>query len=76
LQARLRGEWAHDEGRPAEAESALHRAIALAERQGTRVDLARACEVLAGVRVDASLKERAERLWRDMRTAPAAVQGA
>jgi DNA-binding SARP family transcriptional activator len=67
LQARLRGEWARDEGRLAEAESALHRAIALAERQGMRVELARACEALAGVRGDASLQERAQRLWRDMR---------
>jgi DNA-binding SARP family transcriptional activator len=76
LQARLRGEWARDEGQLAEAESALHRAIALAERQGMRMDLARACEALAGVRGDASLKERAERLWQDMRAAPMVAAGA
>jgi DNA-binding SARP family transcriptional activator/tetratricopeptide (TPR) repeat protein len=70
LQQRLRGEWARDEGRPAEAEAALKRAIALAERQGMRVELTRACEALAGVRGDASLQERAQRLWRDMRAAP------
>ena len=67
LQARLRGEWTRDEGRPADAESALLRAVALAERQGMRVELARSCEVLAGVRPDASWQARAERLWRDMR---------
>jgi DNA-binding SARP family transcriptional activator len=72
LQARLRGEWARDEGRLAEAESALHRAIALAERQGMRMDLARACEAMAGVRGNAAWRERAERLWRDMRAAPVA----
>ena len=72
LQARLSGEWARDEGRLAEAESTLLRAITLAERQGMRVELARACEVLAGVRRDQSWKERADRLWRDMRAAPAA----
>ena len=72
LQARLRGEWARDEGRLAEAESALLRAIVLAERQGMRVELARACEVLAVVRRDTSSQERAERLWRDMRAEPAA----
>lgn len=74
LQERLRGEWARDEGRLAEAESALHRAIALAEHQGMRVELARACEILAGVRGDAPSQERAQRLWRDMRT-PAAAAG-
>lgn len=74
LQARLRGEWSHDEGRLAEADSALCRAIVLAERQGMRVELARACEVLAGVRRDASAQERAERLWRDMRAKPALVR--
>ncbi len=73
LQARLRGEWARDEGRLAEAESALHRAIVLAERQGMRLELARACEVLASVRRDAAPQERAERLWHDMRAEPAAV---
>jgi tetratricopeptide (TPR) repeat protein len=67
LQARLRGEWARDEGRLAEAESALLRAIEWAERQGMGVELARACEVVAAVRRDASSQERAERLWRDMR---------
>jgi hypothetical protein len=71
LQARLRGEWARDEGRLAEAESALHRAIMLAERQGIRLELARACEVLASVRCDAASQERAERLWHDMRAEPA-----
>lgn len=70
LQQRLRGEWAREEGRPAEAEAALQRAIALAERQGMRVELARACEALASVRGDAPLQERAQRLWRDMRAAP------
>ena len=74
LQARLCGEWSHDEGRLAEADSALCRAIVLAERQGMRVELARACEVLAGVRRDASAQERAERLWRDMRAKPALVR--
>ena len=72
LQARLRGELALDEGRLSEAESALHRAIALAERQGMRVDLARACALLAGVRGETPLQQRAERLWCDMRAAPAA----
>ncbi|MBC7957607.1 MAG: hypothetical protein H7Y33_17280, partial [Cytophagales bacterium] len=38
--------------------------------QGMRVELARACEVLAGVRRDASAQERAERLWHDMRAEP------
>lgn len=76
LQARLSGEWARDEGRLAVAESALLRAIALAERQGMRVELARACEVLAGVRRDVASKERAERLWRDMRAEPAAARSA
>lgn len=76
LQARLSGEWARDEGRLAVAESALLRAIALAERQGMRVELARACEVLAGVRRDVGSKERAERLWRDMRAEPAAARSA
>ena len=71
LQARLRGEWARDEGQLVDAESALHRAIALAERQGMRIDLARACEALAGVRGDLAMKERAERLWQDMRVLPA-----
>jgi hypothetical protein len=75
LQARLRGEWARDEGRLAEAESALLGAIELAERQGMRVELARSCEVLAGVHRDASPQERADRLWRDMRAEPAAARG-
>jgi DNA-binding SARP family transcriptional activator len=70
LQARLCGEWARDEGRLGKAESALLRAIELAERQGMYVELARSCEVLAGVRRDVSSQQRAERLWRDMRAAP------
>jgi DNA-binding SARP family transcriptional activator len=76
LQARLSGEWARDEGRLAEAESTLLRAIVLAEHQGMRVELARACEVLAGVRRDVSSQQRAEQLWRDMRAEPAAARGA
>ncbi len=76
LQARLRGEWARDAGRLAEAESALLRAINLAERQGMRVELARSCEVLAGVHHTVSTQERADRLWRDMRAMPALNAGA
>lgn len=73
LQARLRGEWAGDVGRHAEAESALHRAIVLAERQGMRMELARACEIWASVRRDSAARERAELLWHDMRAKPTAV---
>jgi hypothetical protein len=35
-----------------------------------RLELARACEVLARVRRDVSSQRRAERLWQDMRAAP------
>jgi hypothetical protein len=41
-----------------------------------RVELARACGVLAGVRRDAASIERAERLWRDMRAEPTGARGA
>lgn len=67
LHMRLRGEWARDEGRAADAQAKLQRAIVLAERQGLRLDLARACEVLGSLHRDDAAQARAERLWRDMR---------
>ena len=76
LQARLHGEWARDEGRTNHAEAVLRRAIALAEQQGMRVELVRACEVLSELRHDAALKARAERLWGEMRAGAVALAGA
>jgi DNA-binding SARP family transcriptional activator len=76
LQARLCGEWARDEGQLAQAETALLRAIALAENQGMRVELARACEVLSELPSHAQLKARAQRLWREMRAGQSEIPGA
>lgn len=70
---RLQGEWALACGREPEGRQHLMQAIRSAERQGLRVELARSCQALAGLDGNASLHERARRLWQDMRASAGAM---
>lgn len=73
LGERLRGEQALDDGDFAAGRAALERAVAMAEAQGMRVELARACQALARGARDDRWGQRAHRLWQAMRTASAAA---
>ena len=77
LWPRLRGQHALDEGRTAAGVRLLNQAVQQAERQGLRVELARACESLehagagagaagAASGAGADWGGRAQRLWQDM----------
>jgi hypothetical protein len=63
---RLRGQAALAQGRRTAGLAALQRAVASAERQGLRVELARSCAALAAAEPAPALAERAAGLWRDM----------
>ncbi|MCW5634166.1 MAG: hypothetical protein KIT17_12595 [Rubrivivax sp.] len=77
LVARLRGLHAVAEGRTGEGRHLLERAVALAERQGARVDLARALEAMEALQPAPASGAigRSAQLWQAMRagapTAPA-----
>ncbi|MEZ5646503.1 MAG: BTAD domain-containing putative transcriptional regulator [Burkholderiaceae bacterium] len=64
---RLQGEWALSHGRERLGQQLLVKAVHSAERQGLRVELARACQALARLDSDEQWRERAQRLWVDMR---------
>ena len=68
---RLRGQHALDDGSVAAATSALRRAVGLSERQGMRVELARACQALADIDTKGPWRERAARLSHDLGLQPA-----
>jgi hypothetical protein len=57
-------------GRDASARRHLRRAVQVAERQGLRVELARACELLARLEPAGDWAARAGRLWADMGALP------
>lgn len=70
LLPRLRGERWVDDGQFERGRAALRTAVKLAEQQGLRVELARACEALNRASTDTSASGdwglRAQQLWRDM----------
>lgn len=70
LATRLAGERRLDDGVAGSA-ALLQRAVAQAERQGLRVELARACEALARAPGGGRWGERAGRLWQEMGAAAA-----
>lgn len=70
LATRLAGERRLDDGEAGSA-ALLQRAVAQAERQGLRVELARACEALARAPGGGRWGERAGRLWQEMGAAAA-----
>lgn len=71
MRTRLLGQWHFDQGDAADAASQLRLAVTQAERQGLRVELARACEALAAVECDMGWSQRAARLWEAMGAAAA-----
>lgn len=75
MRTRLRGQWFVDQGRPADAARELRLAVAQAEGQGLRVELARACEALSTTERDIAWCERASRLWQAMGAAPRHIAG-
>ena len=72
----LQGLAAIDEGRSDDARRSLRRSVREAERRGMRVELARACQLLAKVEQDGHWADRAARLWADMGVIGALESGA
>jgi hypothetical protein len=67
---RLRGERALLDGKRSQGLARLRRAVEMGERQGLRVELARARDALAAAEPGSDAASRAAALWNELRAAP------